>query len=244
MTGSKTPPRAAGAHRGTGPHPDALHAPGSPGLAGGKGQPRSPRKANGEPRKAPRSPAQQTEGDTRDTWSAPAAVDAATAPPPVSIDGTEVDRVESAVRVLRRFRAVFNAVKSHFQQVEKQAGIGGAQLWALSLVEAQPGIGVGALARQMDVHQTTASNLVRSLVEQGLVASQRSGADRRATELRATRAAARVLSRAPGPFAGVLPDALNQLDSPTLKRLDEDLRQLLHLLSTDRKAERIPLAEL
>lgn len=176
--------------------------------------------------------------------SGPAAARGAAVPGAEAPSPTEADRVEAAVQVLRRFRAVFNAVKSHFQQVEKQAGIGGAQLWALSLVESQPGIGVGALARQMDVHQTTASNLVRSLVEQGLVASQRSGADRRATELRATRAAARVLSRAPGPFAGVLPDALKQLDRQTLKRLDEDLRQLLHLLSTDRKAERIPLAEL
>jgi DNA-binding MarR family transcriptional regulator len=193
-------------------------------------------------------PSQGTPGAERSARALPApaaaVARAVVAVPPVDAAALDAARVESAVRVLRRFRAVFNAVKSHFQQVEKQAGIGGAQLWALSLVEAQPGIGVGALARQMDVHQTTASNLVRSLVEQGLVASQRSGADRRATELRSTRSAARVLARAPGPFAGVLPDALKQLDASTLSRLDADLQQLLHLLATDRKAERIPLAEL
>ena len=41
---------------------------------------------------------------------------------------------------LRRFRRVFNAVKTHFQQVEKRAGVGGAQLWALSVIGARPGI--------------------------------------------------------------------------------------------------------
>ena len=38
---------------------------------------------------------------------------------------------EAATRVLRRFRSVLNAVKTHFKQVQKQAGIGGAQLRAL-----------------------------------------------------------------------------------------------------------------
>lgn len=32
----------------------------------------------------------------------------------------------AAVRVLRQFRIVFNTVKSHFRQVERDTGIGGA----------------------------------------------------------------------------------------------------------------------
>lgn len=159
-------------------------------------------------------------------------------------DSEEARRAERSARVLRRFRSVFNAVKTHFQQVEKQAGIGGAQVWALSVIRAQPGIGVGALARAMDVHQTTASNLVRSLVEAGLVESHRSGVDRRATQLKTTRAAARVLARVPGPFGGVLPEALRRLDLDTLARLDADLETLLQLLDADRRGERIPLSQM
>jgi DNA-binding MarR family transcriptional regulator len=154
----------------------------------------------------------------------------------------EVD--DPAARVLRRFRLVFNAVKTHFQQVEKRAGIGGAQLWALSVVRATPGIGVGGLARAMDVHQTTASNLVRSLVAMELVTAERNGADRRAVQLRVTAAATRVLRKAPGPFTGVLPEALAHLDTRTLERLDRDLSALLALLHADERAARIPLAQL
>jgi len=40
-----------------------------------------------------------------------------------------------ATRVLRQFRVVFNAVKTHFRQVEREAGVGGAQLWALSVID-------------------------------------------------------------------------------------------------------------
>ena len=149
-----------------------------------------------------------------------------------------------ALQVLRRFRLVFNAVKTHFRQVEKSAGIGGAQLWALSLVKATPGITVSALARAMDIHQTTASNLVKSLLAMALVTTQRNGADRRSTLLEATAAGARLLRKAPGPFTGVLPQALGRLDAATLRRLDADLAALLDVLDADKRAAKIPLAQM
>lgn len=151
---------------------------------------------------------------------------------------------EPATRVLRQFRQVFNAVKSHFQQVEKQAGIGGAQLWALSVIAAHPDIGVSALAEAMDVHQTTASNLVKALVQAKLVEVERRGSDRRAVQLRVTELGRSLLDEAPGPFTGVLPEALNQMDPATLARLELDLTQLLTVLHADKKSARIPLADI
>jgi len=151
---------------------------------------------------------------------------------------------DPAVRVLRRFRLVFNAVKSHFRQVEKRAGIGGAQLWALSIVRSRPGIGVNDLARAMDVQQSTASNLVKSLSQRELVAAEKRGLDRRSVQLRILPAGRRVLRRAPGPFSGVLPEALSELDPKTLQRLDADLGKLIEALGTDERAARTPLAQL
>lgn len=151
-------------------------------------------------------------------------------------------------QVLRRFRVVFNAVKTHFQQVEKQAGIGGAQVWALSVVQQQPGIRVSALAVAMDIHQSTASNLVRLLVDRALVQAVRSDEDRRAVLLHLLPAGQQLLDRAPGPFTGVLPAALEQLDAATLARLNDDLGQLIAVLAAhtgaDLDAEKIPLAPL
>ena len=82
-------------------------------------------------------------------------------------------------QVLRRFRVVFNAVRTHFKQIEKQVGLGGAQVWALSVIRDRPGLGVNDLANVLSVRQPTASNLVKSLAEQGLVQARREGADRR-----------------------------------------------------------------
>jgi DNA-binding MarR family transcriptional regulator len=150
---------------------------------------------------------------------------------------------EPAVRVLRRFRLVFNAVKTHFQQVERSAGLGGAQLWALSIIHARPGLGVGELARAMDVKQSTASNLVRALAERALVAAVREAADRRAVQLRLLPAGRKVLRGAPGPFSGVLPQALARLDAQTLARLDADLEQVIAVLGVDAKGAKVPLGQ-
>lgn len=149
---------------------------------------------------------------------------------------------DASARVLRQFRLVFNAVKTHFQQVQKQAGVGGAQLWALAVLQGTPGIGVTELARRMDVHQSTASNLVRSLVQAGLVRADRGREDRRSVHLRLLAAGQRVLRQAPGPFAGVLPQALQRLEPALLARLEADLAALLQVLQADTRGAGIPLA--
>jgi DNA-binding MarR family transcriptional regulator len=147
-----------------------------------------------------------------------------------------------ATRVLRQFRVVFNAVKSHFRQVEREAGLGGAQLWALSVIERSPGIGVTELARALDIHQSTASNLIKALVERGLINAAREGIDRRGVALRVLPEGEQLLRKAPGPFAGVLPDALAGLDSETLARLEQDLAKLIDALAADEAAAAVPLA--
>jgi DNA-binding MarR family transcriptional regulator len=152
-------------------------------------------------------------------------------------------REEAAARVLRRFRIVFNAVKSHFRAVEKRTGLAGAQFWALSVIRQQPGAGVNELAHAMDVHQSTASNLVRTLLEQELVEVRRNGPDRRTVQLHVLPAGAKLLRRAPGPFTGVLPQALSTLDAATLARLEHDLGQLIAALDVDERSARVPLGQ-
>lgn len=151
---------------------------------------------------------------------------------------------DPAGRVLRQFRVVFNAVKVHFRQVESAAGIGGAQVWALSVIQARPGIGVSDLGRAMDVHQSTASNLVKLLLEREMVLAIKDTVDRRALGLHLTEAGAAVLRAAPAPFSGILPDALAGLDPRTLARLERDLETLIAALQADRAGAGVLMADL
>jgi DNA-binding MarR family transcriptional regulator len=156
---------------------------------------------------------------------------------------TARSREESAVFVLRKLRLLFNTVKGHFREVEKKAGVAGAQVWALSVIRSQPGAGVNDLARAMDIHQSTASNLLKSLIEKGLVIADRSKDDARALKLKVTPRGVAVLRKAPGPVTGVLPEVLSKLDAETLQRLDKDLEAVIKLLGGDRRAAKVPLGQ-
>lgn len=150
----------------------------------------------------------------------------------------------TTAQVLRRFRVVFNAVRSHFQQVENQVGLGSAQVWALALVRAQPAIGMGELAKSMDIHQSTASNLAKILLRKAFIRMDKAPGDRRNVQLTITPAGLDVLEQVPGPFEGVLPQALGKLPATSLQRLDDDLAELIALLKADEDAGGIPLAEM
>lgn len=150
----------------------------------------------------------------------------------------------NTAQVLRRFRVVFNAIRSHFRQIEKQVNLGGAQVWALSVVRDHPGIGTGMLAKHMDIHQSTASNLVKTLQRKALISVSKATEDRRSVQLQVLPAGLAVLLQVPGPFEGVLPEALERLPADTLLRLDQDLGELIALLKADEQAAGIPLAQL
>jgi len=53
-----------------------------------------------------------------------------------------------------------------------------------------------------------------------------------------------VLKSAPGPFAGLLPDALKSLPPATLARLNADLSQLIVAIAADEAGAAIPLSDI
>jgi DNA-binding MarR family transcriptional regulator len=152
-------------------------------------------------------------------------------------------RADASVFVLRKLRLVFNTVKGHFREVEKKAGVAGAQVWALSVIRDRPGAGVNDLAKAMDIHQSTASNLLKPLIEKGMIVATRAQADRRLVQLQITARGLAVLKKAPAPVTGVLPDALSKLDLDTLTRLDRDLADLIAVLHADRRGAKTPLGQ-
>jgi DNA-binding MarR family transcriptional regulator len=145
---------------------------------------------------------------------------------------------------LRRFRQVFSAVRTHFRQVERITGTGAAQLRALSLLRERPGLRISELAQAMDIHQSTASNLVKTLLERRLVSGARNGNDARVLHLNLLPAGEKVLARLQGHYIGVLPQALQTLPPRVLQRLNADLDLLLRAMHADGSAAKSPLASL
>ncbi|TMH24619.1 MAG: MarR family transcriptional regulator [Betaproteobacteria bacterium] len=106
------------------------------------------------------------------------------------------------LEVLEQFRVIVKSIRRHYQDVERRAGVTGAQLWALAQIAEQPGEQVGELARALAVHQSTASNLVRELEARGLVSRERRGRDLRHVQLYPSKKGFGLLKAAPRPTAG------------------------------------------
>lgn len=123
-------------------------------------------------------------------------------------------------------------------------GLGGAQVWALSVIKAHPNIGMGDVAQHLQIHQSTASNLIKALLKKELISMEKAEDDKRNVRLKILPAGSRMLKKVAGPFEGVLPDALAQLDEAALTRLDQDLDQLIQILKADESAAEMPLANL
>lgn len=150
---------------------------------------------------------------------------------------------EQVMAVLALFRGIYSAVRTHFGQVEKTVGLGGAQVWALAVVQAQPGLRINELARAMHIRQPTASNLVKALAAQGLLTMQRSESDRRVVQLNCTESGNLLLARVPGPLMGILPAGLQRLTPEALLRLHTELQNLVQVLQVDAAAAYTPLSE-
>lgn len=141
-------------------------------------------------------------------------------------------------QVLRQFRILLAAVREHFHSVDSRVGLGTVQAWALSIIDAQPGIGVARLAGALDVCQPTASNVVKSLCERGLIERRRGASDRRTVQLFILDEGRSALSRARSVFSGPLASAIAILDAKTLLELGDDLNQLLARMHSGPAAQR------
>lgn len=138
------------------------------------------------------------------------------------------------LEVLGMFRVIFKSASKHFEDIEKSIGVSGAQLWALSEIMEAGTITISNIAKAMSVHQSTASNLVEKLEIHGLVERVRSTQDRRVVEVRMTPVGLDTLAEAPGPYRGILPDALMRMPQNELLELRCTLHKLLGYLEKNK----------
>jgi len=152
-------------------------------------------------------------------------------------------RHERMLAVLAQFRVVFRTIRQHYQRVERQSRVTGAQLWALAHVAGHPGTKMGELARALAIHPSTASNLVRRLEALGLVARRRKGRDQRTVQIYLTGKGSKALRHAPQPLIGVLQQALSELPARRLDALGRQLSELISVMKVkDLRARTIPLS--
>lgn len=154
-------------------------------------------------------------------------------------------KTQLSLQVLKKFRIIYGSVRQQFREIEQTCGVTGSQMWIMQEVANSPGIGVSELADRLSIHQSTGSQLVEKLVARGLINKERSKEDQRRVGLRVTEEASRLLTNAPGPAEGILPEALQALPEAALLALDNSLVEVIGQLriSDDKLADK-PLSDM
>lgn len=128
---------------------------------------------------------------------------------PAALRAETAERLHSiAVRLLRRARVA-----------DREAGVGPAQLSALSVLYFSPGLALTALADIEDVSQPTMTRIVRSLEEVGAVEREASATDRRVQLVSISAGGRRIFEAARARRLTIIEGMLARMDEATVAAL-------------------------
>lgn len=138
--------------------------------------------------------------------------------------------------VLTAWRRLLQAVRRRERLAERDAGLTGAQLFALRQLDEHPGATVGQLAALTVTDASSTSVLVTRLLEKGCVRRERDPVDQRRWRLQLTAEGAGRLAKAP--------DSADQRLTTALAAITKGERETLaaHLHSLARAVELVPSA--
>jgi DNA-binding MarR family transcriptional regulator len=134
---------------------------------------------------------------------------------------------QDVAEVVTSLRRLFKAIHEYSKRIFKATGLSGPQVWALTILESEPGLSHGELAERLFAHRSTVSGIVDRLEQRGVVTRTTDPDDRRGVRLALTPRGKAVLKRSPPPVQLGLRRALERLPSPQLRRLRRMLQSVV-----------------
>ena len=121
--------------------------------------------------------------------------------------------------VLDAIRRIVRAIRVSSRDTERRVGLSAAQLFVLSRLQTGRAMSLNELAERTLTHQSSASVVVRKLVERGLVQRVTSKDDRRRQELSLTPDGRELLGKAPKAAQDLLVSGLQRMRARELHDL-------------------------
>jgi DNA-binding MarR family transcriptional regulator len=149
--------------------------------------------------------------------------DPSTPPSPPSQD----DKAAHTAEIVAALRRLFKAVQVHSKATLRATGLSGPQVWALTLLQADPGLSLGELARRMYAHPSTVSGVIARLVRRGAVRRVTDPLDRRGVRLSLTPTGRRLLRRCPPPVQVAISRALLRMPATRLRQINDALASIV-----------------
>jgi DNA-binding MarR family transcriptional regulator len=132
--------------------------------------------------------------------------------------------------VVQSLRRITKAIHEFSKAVDREFGITGPQLWAMTTINESGGCSAGDVAARLCVHPSTITGIIQRLEDKRLIDRQKRPDDRRAVVLTLTAAGKKLLERAPHPAQGQLVTALRDFAPEDVAKLRGMLDQIVEAM--------------
>lgn len=146
------------------------------------------------------------------------------------------------LRILQSLRRIIRAVEIHSRKLAQKYRITGPQLGCLLAIREFGPVTTTRLAHQVYLSPSTVVGIIDRLEEKGLVARQRSRADRRQVQIGITGEGEKLAASAPSLLQDTLADALKKLPELEQVSITLSLEKVVDLMEA-RQIEASPLLE-
>ena len=133
-------------------------------------------------------------------------------------------------QIMQSLRRIFKAIQHYSEQVLKEFGVTGPQLWVLRVIYREGRLSMGDLSERMYLHISTVSGVVDRLAHKGYVERNREKPDRRVVKISLTKEGKRVVQRAPEAAQGKLLHGLESLSRKEVKGIHASLEKVVRLM--------------
>ena len=135
--------------------------------------------------------------------------------------------------IVQSLRRIFKAIHQYSEEVLKEFGLTGPQLWLLKTLLQEGATSVSDLTRMMYLHISTVSGIIDRLESKGYVARKRGETDRRVVTVHLTDPGKRIVDKAPEPSQGRLLYSLQNLSQKEVLEMHGALQKIVHLMELD-----------
>jgi len=144
-----------------------------------------------------------------------------------------ISKKAAIAQIMQSLRRIFKAIQQYSEEVLKEFGVTGPQLWLLKTLRSENGTPVGELSRKMHLHISTVSSILDRLERKGYIARKREETDRRVVTVHLTDQGKRITTKGPEPAQGKLLYGLQKFSHQEVMELYEALEKIVHLMEVE-----------
>jgi len=145
----------------------------------------------------------------------------------------QIGRDRAILETMQSLRRIFKATQNYSQEIYREFGVTGPQLWALKTISQNKDLSLKELGEAMYLHPSSMTGLIDRLEKRGFALRKRDERDRRVVKIRLTPKGTGLVKKSPNPIQGKLIHGLKNLKRGKLNSIFSSTRKLVEIMEAE-----------